>query len=96
VLSTITGTTCSVQKVPAGWGRLLAVSCRSSSVCEAVGQSQNEYAQLALGTVNGGASWSNQKLPGHVYELFGLTCVAAPAACFAVGVAAQGLILVYR
>jgi hypothetical protein len=53
---------------------------------------------VALGTINGGIRWSNQKLPAHIFRLDGIGCVAAPAACFAVGDSSlnQGVILVYR
>jgi photosystem II stability/assembly factor-like uncharacterized protein len=102
VLSTINGgTTWTIQTIPPGSAALEAVSCRSSRVCEAVGQSP-QNAGVAIGTVNGGASWSNQKLPAHVVEpngMAGIACVAAPAACFAVGESSsteQALILVYR
>jgi hypothetical protein len=77
---------------------LLAVSCRSSSICEAVGDG-SAGGGVARGTVNGGASWSNQALPsGQANGLMGLVCVAAPAPCFATGVTqlGRGLILVYR
>jgi hypothetical protein len=53
---------------------------------------------VAVGTINGGARWLNQKLPAGIFRLEAITCVAVPAACFAAGdsSANQGLIVVYR
>jgi hypothetical protein len=97
-LSTINGgMTWTIQKLPTSSVILDGVSCRSSSVCEAVGYSTMDTG-VALGTVNGGATWSNQTLPGHPFDLIGIACVALPAACFAGGLSlsGSGLVLVYR
>jgi hypothetical protein len=52
---------------------------------------------MAIGTSNGGATWTNQNLPGGLEGLGRIVCRVSPMACFATGDSSHnGLILVYR
>jgi photosystem II stability/assembly factor-like uncharacterized protein len=73
------------QPVPAGVSELQAVACRSTSVCEALGQ--NSYAvggSVALRTTNGGATWVAKKLPAGIEEFHAMACPTA-SVCVALG-----------
>jgi photosystem II stability/assembly factor-like uncharacterized protein len=54
------------------------------AICEAVGFGPGESIGIALGTTNGGATWTAQHIPKGVSGLFGVACASAKI-CEAVG-----------
>jgi hypothetical protein len=83
------------------FGSLTGVACASTSSCEAVGGSDDEYyaGAFAAGTTDSGASWKVQKVPAIVAYtgLSDVACVSS-SSCWAVGFTAAGggLILSFR
>jgi photosystem II stability/assembly factor-like uncharacterized protein len=72
------------QKIPASVGPLAGVACVSAGACEAVGQTSSANARAAaVGTANGGKTWTAQPLVNGI----GLTAVdcGSASACTAVG-----------
>jgi photosystem II stability/assembly factor-like uncharacterized protein len=73
------------QKLPSAVGPLAGVTCLSTKVCEAVGQNSSATATkaAAIGTANGGKTWTVQPLVSGI----GLTAVAcgSASACESVG-----------
>ena len=67
----------------------------SAITCEAVGHSRDGV--IALGTSNGGVSWTAQSLPAGILNLHAIACGSATA-CYAVGSSrnAGPLVLAYR
>jgi photosystem II stability/assembly factor-like uncharacterized protein len=62
VNSTDGGATWTEQSLPADAGALGAISCASTSVCEALGTTTSSNPEI-LGTTNGGTTWQDQAVP---------------------------------
>ena len=56
------GATWTEQSLPADAGALGAISCASTSVCEALGATTSGNPEI-LGTTNGGTTWQDQAVP---------------------------------
>jgi predicted acyl esterase len=68
---------------------MAAVSCASTSVCEAFGSSNTSNAAVAVGTTNGGATWQSQNLPSGLLDVKQLSCPST-SQCVAVGQTSGG------
>ena len=62
VNSTDGGATWTVQSLPTDAGALGAISCASTTVCEALGTTTSGNPEI-LGTANGGTTWQDQAVP---------------------------------
>jgi photosystem II stability/assembly factor-like uncharacterized protein len=83
------------QTLPIGTDRLPTVSCASGSTCVAVGASTNGELTLygvAIGSTNGGVTWTGQTVPAEVINLSAVSCTSETT-CVAVGVSDGGVIL---
>ena len=72
--STDGGTGWTPQTLPTGTGPLSAVSCASTSVCEALGSDPYVGAPFIVGTTDGGANWQSQTAPSGNQTLTQLSC----------------------
>lgn len=82
--STDSGAGWTPQTLPAGTGPLSAVSCASTSVCEALGSDPYVGAPFIVGTTDGGATWQSQTAPSGVQYLTQLSCPST-SDCIGVG-----------
>jgi photosystem II stability/assembly factor-like uncharacterized protein len=55
-----------------------------AATCEAVGVGPGGTVGIALGTINGGTTWTAQSIPSKISSLFGIACASAKI-CEAVG-----------
>ena len=77
------------QVLPAATGPLSAVSCASTSVCEALGNDPYAGAPFIVGTTNGGATWQSQTAPPGVQTPLQLSCPST-SDCTGVGETSAG------
>ena len=80
------GATWATESLPAGVGALSAISCASTSVCEAFG---NPLMPVIVGTTDGGATWHSQTVPSGVEFVTQLSCPSI-SDCTGVGEAPLG------
>lgn len=83
------GRTWKRHRVPAGYTDLAGVACPTARLCEAVGLGPT----AALGTTDGGVTWSAQPIPGSMYML-GVACPSRQT-CEAVGQDNNGDVTVF-
>ncbi len=81
------------QALPAGTGPLSAVSCASTSVCEALGSDPYVGAPFIVGTTNGGATWQSQTAPPGIQYLTQLSCPST-SACTGIGETPGGPVII--
>lgn len=74
-------------------GTVEAISCATASDCEAIGTAVNGPSPIAVGTKDGGETWSRQQLPTDVTTLSSLWCVSS-ANCVAAGTSTGGAVIV--
>jgi len=81
------------QALPAGTGPLSAVSCASTSVCEALGSDPYVGAPFIVGTTDGGATWQSQTAPSGIQYLTQLSCPST-SACTGIGETPAGPVII--
>lgn len=90
VATTDGGATWNTQTIPTTTGLLTGVSCASSTVCEAVGGnialsgSGESLSPVAIGTTDGGTTWTSQVLPDAASAMNGVSC-SSITTCMTVG-----------
>jgi hypothetical protein len=77
------GTIWSTETTPSGLYELLSVSCPSTSVCTAVGETTSDAAAIVT-TRNGGTTWVTQVPPSGLFELVSIACPST-SVCSAAG-----------
>ena len=78
---------------PSSMGSVTAMACFTATTCEAVGEATDGAGAVAAASRDGGASWTEQALPGGLTSLTSLTCPAA-GTCRATGTTATGPVVV--
>jgi photosystem II stability/assembly factor-like uncharacterized protein len=89
VTSTDGGSTWATESLPAGVGSLSAISCASSSVCEASGNTVVPGTPVIVGTTDGGATWQSQTVPSGIESINQISCPSV-SDCTGVGDAPGG------
>ena len=87
--STDGGAVWTPQALPAGTGPLSAVSCASTSACEALGSDPYVGAPFIVGTTDGGATWQSQTAPSGIQYLTQIACPST-SACTGIGETSAG------